>query len=247
MHAHETHNGCTSHDAHGWAHHNVWTALSDAARTAVERGHELAAELAARDAGIPGSGRNPLFDLDGASIGATAPTSPAHPVTLSAVVARRRAVRRGRYAGAQCDTVRLDGVAYASNGDQVLSETAIAWSERVQATTVRYGACDAPFLFDNGDGSVRYVTADDSPAAKRARRKTPETAAKEIARAIENVAAGKRPEGWARDRIERFAELFDVDVYDAQCDALDAALDARATAQPDAPVMDGGSIQASRV
>lgn len=237
------------HDAVGWMLHDAWVSLSASTRCQILKGREADEALKARDKAVPNSGRNPAFNLDGASLGRTVATPPARPVTLAAVVARRRAVRTARYAGLDAETrVTLDGVAYASDGRQVLADNAIAWSERRTPSPVRRaGHCDAPVFTTDAEGRVSYTPSASATADARKRRKTPETAAKEIARAIENVASGKRPEGWARDRITKYAELFEVDVYDAQLDALDDALEARLTAQLDAPVLDGGSIQASRI
>lgn len=172
---------------------------------------------------------------------------------LAALVKRRRAVRAGRYADANAAMApaRLPGVAVASTGDQVLTDDAIAHNWQGTGDILRRGRCHGPVVtIDPDTGAADYLAraAMNLGTAIRARRVTAATAVKRVVGAIDNVAAGKRPEGWARDRIHQYAHLVDVDVYDTWCDALDDALVARETAREtarDEVECAGASMQAS--
>lgn len=265
---------CESHDQIGWAHHRITESLAAIPSQKIRPDGEpltIAEVIAQGRAALEevqayphdGSGRNAfryahgsgaaiLAECEAAGLDVTGwdrrqfpygPVPPSRPVTLAAIVRRRRAVRAARYAGGP-DTITLPGVAYASTGDQVLTEAAIAHGWTADTGIVRGGHCHAPALAIADDqGTPEYVPVPLPPEAARSRRKTPETAAKEIRRAIGNVAAGKRPEGWARDRLHKYAEILDVDVYDALVDDLDAALELRITADPDrqAGTTEGGA------
>ena len=250
------HNDCAAHTAIGWAHHRIAellaaTPVAADAKLGVARSVAFLIEQgraqadAARHHVTDGSGRNQFAFAAGSPARAAYQTATAVE-RLNYLIARRRAVRRGRYADAQPGIHQLPGVAYASNGDQVLTDSAITWAAIWSADQMiaRGGHCHGPVVAV-GEGGTMHYQPHPSTAAKRTRRKTPETAAKEIARAIEQVAAGKRAEGYARDRIHKYAELFDVDTYDAQCDALDLVLESGPHPAEETVTLVGGSLQAS--
>lgn len=224
------HSAACSHDQHGWALHRITESYPGAQSRPLAAGEHgpltvhqtvtggitsgrallAAAKRSAAPvphASIPADRRTLVelcADMGLAFVGRAAVN---RPVTLDAVLDRRRRVRALRYGNDWDAPMTLPGVAYASTGAQVLSDAAVSWAETAR--------------FDQPSHAAEVV-------AKRAVK--PETAAKRARLAIAQVAAGKRAETYARERIESYVSVLDVDVYDALVDELDAVLDGDASA-----------------